>query len=1271
MNILFKFFSCLVKFKIQKKVVMALGGILLFFTPCFFVQALTISPAKAELVGVPGQIIHGEHVITNGQNETKTFYVSYENVETISKTGSPTFIRAVDGLGTWINTNSSVTLGPRESKKIKYTVTIPSDVDLGGHVAAIFWGTTGPNAIKDGQQNYVGSKIGFFVLLNVAENTEDIVEKQEALDELYDYIKKTGSNIAYTKLKLLEKKSGLRAKYMPEMYSNRLRPSSYTIRKALYGPIGNMMLDGSDIEDEIDFLTGARAMDETLQLDSINDSDRGDIEDDRTIDISDVSRLQIKSHPWDEMLSEHKKPELSPIFKLVPEDHLVVHFDELSDFSGLEDALKEVFSFGDYFFDISEMLEVKETIVKRLGVKDLEKFESTVGEFAFVSEDISFVPRTNYALILKFNSDIAGKMAQYFIPDTSVHGVVGDYYIISTSQNLFDSIKDTFGGKREAMYDAKDFAYASSVLDNRRDGMIYLSEKFILKMVSPEYRINAERRNLTLQKLDALQYTVLAYRSITGEFPDTLQQIADEGYINSVEEGFTVDDGGRVWHKDWGTLYDVTAIGDVSIKKVTKQEKESYEDFREDYEQYWQEFFDPIGVAIKVSDQLYFHTIILPLIDESTYNGAKDFLGNNTEQFDGVTQTLNSPPLLFLMHLGFDDFLVETLGFEIYKSSARSRAYSSSAISNFRTVRVQAELYYDDNGGYGNTSSCEEGMFIKDNTIYNSISYTKDLDTVEEIVCRANNKEYIIFTSFTDSDHDYCIDSTGFSSYVTGQSETMNCDTEQQISSREMRERVEEKQKEEWDSFSYEEKQEKLNESMLKEFLEEVGFDEEFSVFGIVGDEFQIGVGESIPYEIENIADTDAYIGIKLKDKDRAEEFINTIYATFAEEYGEYNNFGFFKFSSKHPVKNTYNDVEFYMIPTGFINLYYIFQDDYVYFTVSQDVINNLIDGTQAEESVRLSLVQERFLDYVGGEHSALLLADFTPFASYKEGLLDGALEPTYSTKRKSQDLYAYVSDLQFLQKALSEESSPTDFDEAAQYVLNVPEKFLGIPIKVTSDDILFGEEEYSYNNINFGRDYSYRYGDDNEDAKTISFDDLFTTEDRQKIIDGWNVFTGFAIGMAFTEEGLDTKVVINNPLIEESKSDIPRVFGVEKDNEIMLYLLYGLILLVVLSVGVMLIVSIKKKRKAKGISEETNNEPEKMKDQIMPETVETKTDIAQQAGSASTEEVSPNKALLDYIQAVLVTGDSVEKIRATLLQSGWNEKDIQQVFDHLKVDQK
>ncbi|MCK5590821.1 MAG: hypothetical protein KAI72_02590, partial [Candidatus Pacebacteria bacterium] len=366
----------------------------------------------------------------------------------------------------------------------------------------------------------------------------------------------------------------------------------------------------------------------TLQLDSINDSDRGDIEDDRTIDISDVSRLQIKSHPWDEMLSEHKKPELSPIFKLVPEDHLVVHFDELSDFSGLEDALKEVFSFGDYFFDISEMLEVKETIVKRLGVKDLEKFESTVGEFAFVSEDISFVPRTNYALILKFNSDIAGKMAQYFIPDTSVHGVVGDYYIISTSQNLFDSIKDTFGGKREAMYDAKDFAYASSVLDNRRDGMIYLSEKFILKMVSPEYRINAERRNLTLQKLDALQYTVLAYRSITGEFPDTLQQIADEGYINSVEEGFTVDDGGRVWHKDWGTLYDVTAIGDVSIKKVTKQEKESYEDFREDYEQYWQEFFDPIGVAIKVSDQLYFHTIILPLIDESTYNGAKDFLGN-------------------------------------------------------------------------------------------------------------------------------------------------------------------------------------------------------------------------------------------------------------------------------------------------------------------------------------------------------------------------------------------------------------------------------------------------------------------------------------------------------------------------------------------------------------------------------------------------------------------------------------------------------------------
>ena len=214
----------------------------------------------------------------------------------------------------------------------------------------------------------------------------------------------------------------------------------------------------------------------------------------------------------------------------------------------------------------------------------------------------------------------------------------------------------------------------------------------------------------------------------------------------------------------------------------------------------------------------------------------------------------------------------------------------------------------------------------------------------------------------------------------------------------------------------------------------------------------------------------------------------------------------------------------------------------------------------------------------------------------------------------------------------------------------------------------MFGEEKYSYNEIGFGRSYSYR--NDNKDT-TISFDELFTIEDKQKILDGWNVFTGFAIGMAFTEEGLDTKVAINNPLINVRESDVPRVFGVEKDNEIMLYLLYSLILLVVLSVGVMLVVSIKKKRKAKNISERTNNEPENAKDQIMAKTPETKTDIVQQAAPASTEEVSPNKALLDYIQAVITAGDSIKKIRTTLLQSGWNEQDIQQVFDHLKVEQK
>ena len=141
-------------------------GILL--VPCYFTQALTVSPARVELGGNPGQTLTGEYILINEQNVTKTFYSSFENFEAQGETGTPNFVGGQEGLATWINSPSKIVLGPHETKKLQYSITIPTNSDPGGHFAAIFWGTSDPEANAGEGEVFVGAKLGIVILLRVS-----------------------------------------------------------------------------------------------------------------------------------------------------------------------------------------------------------------------------------------------------------------------------------------------------------------------------------------------------------------------------------------------------------------------------------------------------------------------------------------------------------------------------------------------------------------------------------------------------------------------------------------------------------------------------------------------------------------------------------------------------------------------------------------------------------------------------------------------------------------------------------------------------------------------------------------------------------------------------------------------------------------------------------------------------------------------------------------------------------------------------------------------
>lgn len=128
-------------------------------------QALTISPARAELTGDPGETISGTITLVNPLDIDQTYYTSIENGEADGETGTPIFNSIKDGLPTWVKIAEKITLKKGERQTVVYTVVIPKEAESGGYFGAIFLSTVPPSA-GEGQVS-VGAKMGMLVFLKV------------------------------------------------------------------------------------------------------------------------------------------------------------------------------------------------------------------------------------------------------------------------------------------------------------------------------------------------------------------------------------------------------------------------------------------------------------------------------------------------------------------------------------------------------------------------------------------------------------------------------------------------------------------------------------------------------------------------------------------------------------------------------------------------------------------------------------------------------------------------------------------------------------------------------------------------------------------------------------------------------------------------------------------------------------------------------------------------------------------------------------------------
>ncbi|MCO6430882.1 MAG: hypothetical protein J5J00_08470 [Deltaproteobacteria bacterium] len=833
---------------------------------------------------------------------------------------------------------------------------------------------------------------------------------QSQAEKFYYLASQTGSNLSYAGLKLLKTKYPS-LNVSADSLQHSLSPHS--LRSGYFGEfLGSRRSAGFD--GELDILTGKRAVDETLQLHSIDPAEPrwgqqninpADLVP--SIPVSEVEPLKIRSHPWNEMLKHvtvQKQPE---IFKLVPRDLFFVYFKEMDKLSQLEGGLKRVAVPLSSMLNASSVLNLKQQVCKRLGIEKPEVFEPLVKEALFVSEDFDFYPGTHFALIVSFKSPLVGSLTELVASDKSYAAQIGNYAVLSTSEKLLESIRAVHADPQKSMETAEELTYAISALDPRKDGMVYLSEDFILKLVSPRYRIQAARRNAVLNKLEALQYSVFAYKVITGEWPKSLEAIVEQGYLDkqALVGGVGLDEGGIVRHAEWGTLYEVKPLSEVPLTLVSKREKERYEAFLGGYQSFWREFFDPVGVGITVSDRLYFHTIILPLIDHSDYRGLMSFIG--------------------------------------------ARPYALSAVSNPpRATAVSLVTTLDMDG------------FI--------------LDNAQSFIPR---------------------------------------------SERDVKE------------ISVAEKKALINEKIKLN----LGLPEVLDVFDMFGNELILGVGGSQSLEITNLADADIFIGFALKDQERFKKLINQVYKVAFQNMGGRGATPispFFSLSSEEPLKNEYKGHTFYMIPAGFTNLFFMYDERFVYFTISQLAINKLVDGFDKKSS--RSPAMHRTLEYLPEKHNVLLTADLSEAGRLKEELISTTASGYYFDKL-TRDLLGYVADVGLLAAASDEAAG-----EPSKYFRWVPAEIHGIQIRITEEGVSLGEKGAALTTVDLKALPNITYRINQEVVERVApkggvpVRSLVSPSFKDSIAKGWGDLGNIALSLAFTEHGLDTKVVFSNPLVTE-----------------------------------------------------------------------------------------------------------------------------------------
>ncbi|MFL5329322.1 MAG: hypothetical protein ACJ8C4_10440 [Gemmataceae bacterium] len=429
----------------------------------------------------------------------------------------------------------------------------------------------------------------------------------------------------------------------------------------------------------------------------------------KAVSIDTLTGPTIKSHPWEKMLAG-RKPDIGPLANCVPQDF---YFLEFKSIAKLVAALKVGDVWGDHLF--TQMLgqassqDTEARIKKQLGIAGIppELIDVMGVEGVAITGSDLYLSDGSDITILVLGSQVV-RMRQWadsslnrggnlkredgqfmdvkYVHSSTPNGELNVYtadphpnlHIRSNSLPSFKRVLEAIAGKSEKgtpvqrLGESTEFAFIRTILprgDGDEDGIIYLSDPCIRRLVGPRVKLGQRRRLMAFNHLKMIEHAALMFRTENGRAPKSFEEMAlssdcapgifGRGKLACPSGGtYTLTaDGMSATSSVYGAPGRLTPLLEVPIDTVTVAESEAYRRFLDDYNQYWRTYFDPIAVRVKVTPQQYrLETVVLPLIDNSIYTTMATALAGPPTALDPLPASkraimtlamrLNKQPLL-------------------------------------------------------------------------------------------------------------------------------------------------------------------------------------------------------------------------------------------------------------------------------------------------------------------------------------------------------------------------------------------------------------------------------------------------------------------------------------------------------------------------------------------------------------------------------------------------------------------------------------------------